>query len=65
MQLKITQFIWQQEGIGHEFVIDWEETLQSADNNAKYVLLSKMVHERISIEDAHIVVFYYVQIVVS
>ena len=49
--LKVTDFIWQQKTVWHEFVIDWEESLQSADDDAKYVFLCKVVHQWIPIED--------------
>lgn len=64
MQLKITKFIWQQERVRHEFVIDREEALQPANDDTKYVFLGKMVHERITIKDADIIILDHIQIVV-
>lgn len=65
MQLEITEFIGQQERVGHEFVIDGEESLQPAYDDTEYVFLGEMVHQRITIEDADVVVLDHIQIVVS
>ena len=52
MVLKVSYLVRKKEGVRHEFVVDWEEALQTAYNNAENVFLSKVVHERISVESA-------------
>ena len=63
MMFKITYFIWQQKTIGHKFIINWEEPLQSANDDAKNVLFGEVVHQWIPIKYA-LPHFNYVQIVV-
>lgn len=52
MVLKISDLIRQKKRVRHEFVIDWEESLKPTDDDAEYILFSKVVHQRISIENA-------------
>ena len=65
MELEITEFIWQQERVRHKFVIYGEESLQPANDDAEYVFLGEVVHQRITIKDADVIVFDDIQIVVS
>lgn len=64
MKFEITELIGQQERVRHKFVIDGEESLQPANDDAEYVFLGKVVHQRISIEDADVVILDHIQIVV-
>jgi len=64
MVLKITSLIWQQEGVRHVFKVKWEKPLQPAYNDAKYVLLREMVHQRIPIENAFVVPPYDIQVLI-
>jgi len=52
MVLKISDLIRQKKRVRHEFVIDWEESLKPTDDDAEYILFSKVVHQRIPIENA-------------
>lgn len=52
MVLKVSDFIWKQKAVRHEFVIDGEESLQSADNDTENIFLGKMVHQWVPIKDA-------------
>ena len=63
MMLKVTHLIWEQKTVGHELVVDWEESLEPAYDDTEDIFLGEMVHERIPIEDAfsH---FNYVKIMI-
>ena len=52
MVLKISDLIRKKKRVRHEFVIDWEESLKPTDDDAEYVLFSKVVHQRVPIENA-------------
>jgi hypothetical protein len=52
MVLKISDLIRKKKRVWHEFVIDWEESLKPTDDDAEYILFCKMIHQRISIENA-------------
>ena len=52
MVLEVAHFIGQKKAVRHELVVDREESLQSTDDNAKYVLLCEVVHQWIPIKDA-------------
>jgi hypothetical protein len=64
MVLEVTEFIWQQEGIWHEFIVNGKETLEATDDHTENVFLSKVVHQRVPVENTlgH---FYYVEVMVS
>lgn len=64
MMLKVAHLIWEQKAVRHELVIDREESLEPAYDDAENIFLGEMVHERISVEDAfsH---FNYVEIMIS
>ena len=62
---KVARFIRQQKWIRHEFELDREKPLQPADDHAKYVLLGKMVHQGISIENALVIGPNDVQVLIS
>ena len=64
MMFKVTNLIWQQETIRHELVVNWEESLKSANNNAENILFGEMIHQRVPIEYA-LSHFNYVKIMVS
>lgn len=52
MVLKIPDFVWKQKAVWHEFVINWEKSLEPTNYHAKNILFCKMVHKRIPIENA-------------
>lgn len=62
--LEVSDLVRQQEGVGHELVVNGEESLESTDDDAEDVLLGEVVHQRVPVEDAlgHL---YDVQVVVS
>ena len=48
--LQVFDLVRQQKGVWHETVVDWKETLQTADDDTEDVLLSEVVHERVAID---------------
>jgi hypothetical protein len=64
MMFEVPNFIRQQEGVRHEFVIYREESLEPTYNDTENILLGKVVHQWITIEYA-LSKFYDVQIMVS
>lgn len=50
--LKVANLIRQEKTVRHKLVVNWEESLESANYNAEYILLGKMIHERIPVEYA-------------
>lgn len=64
MVLEIPYFVREQEAVRHEFIINWEESLESTDNYAKNILFCKMVHQWIPVENA-LPHFDYVEVVIS
>ena len=50
MLLQVFDFIWQKEGVGHEAIIDREETLQSTYDHTEDILLGEMVHQGVAID---------------
>lgn len=64
MMLEVSDFIRKEEAVRHELVVNWEEPLEAADDDAENVLLGEMVHQGIPVEDA-LAHFYDVKVVVS
>lgn len=64
MMLEVANLIWQKETIRHKLVVNWEESLKSANNNAENILFGEMIHQGVPIEYAlsHL---NYVKIMVS
>lgn len=64
MMLKVSDLVWKQKWVRHEFEVYGEEPLQSAYDDAENILLRKVVHKRVSVKRAfsH---FYDVKVVVS
>ena len=62
---EIPHFVWQQERIWHELIVVGEEPLQPGDDDTENVFLGKMVHERVSVEQASLIFLKRLQIVVS
>jgi len=62
--LKVSHLIRQEERIRHEFIVNREETLESAYDHTEYVFLCEMVHQGISVKGtlSHL---YNVEVVVS
>lgn len=52
MVFEVSHFVRQQEGVRHELVVDWKESLQARDDHAEDVLLCEVVHQRVSVENA-------------
>ena len=52
MVLEVPHLIRQQEAVGHELVVDGEEALETADDDAENVLLCEVVHQRVTVKYA-------------
>ena len=52
MLFEIFDFVWQEERIGHESVVNREKSLQSTDNDTENVLFCEMIHQRIAINQS-------------
>lgn len=52
MMLEVSDFVRKEEAVRHELIVNWEEPLEAANDDAENVLLGEMVHQRIPVEDA-------------
>ena len=66
MALKLITLIRQKIILRHKLKVERKEPLQSRQNHTHYILLRKMVHQRIPIEQSSIIMsFNIIQIIVS